>query len=138
MDFFLSSFTLSSTELYTCISCLRFPSRLSKAPALIKLSTVRLFTSLPDRRVAKSVRFLNFPRGSRSRTTISITVCPTLFKALRPYRMALSETENPLSPSLMSGGRIRIPRFLDAMIYSDTFAVLSITEVIRAAINSTG
>jgi len=53
-------------------------------------------------------------------------------------RMPPLSTENSICDSLTSGGRILIFICLQAYIYPATFDVLSITDVISAAINSTG
>ena len=53
--------------------------------------------------------------------------------------MALPDTEKPLSPSLMSGGRMGIPMiWRQVRMYSENLVTLSITELISAAINSSG
>ena len=52
--------------------------------------------------------------------------------------MLCPSTENPLCPWLMSGGRSSMPMFRQVRVYSDTFLALSMTDVIRAAMNSTG
>ena len=61
-----------------------------------------------------------------------------LLMAQSAKRMAPSDTENRASPSLISGGRMSMPICLQVRMYSDTLPELSMTEVISAAMNSTG
>ena len=136
---FRSELTLSIMSPYTSIICLRVSPKLSNAPDLIKLSTVRLLTSFPESLDIKSLISLNLPPFARSSTIASITGLPRLFIAESPYLMLESEAAVKVpSPSLISGGRISIPILRQVTIYCATFVVLSSTLVISAAINSTG
>ena len=89
--------------------CLRFPGMESSAPAFTKLSSVRRFASLFERRSIKSSRERKAPPVSRSRTISSLTAVPTARIAERPKRMPSPETENTALPSFTSGGRIGMP-----------------------------
>ena len=138
MEFFFSLFFWSSRAAETRNFCFLVPGRLSNAPDLMKLSMVLLLTSLLLIRSMKSSREVKGPLAVLSFTISSTTLWPMLLIAERPYRMAPDDTENPPSPSLISGGMIFMPIWRQVKIYSDTLETLSFTDVIRAAINSTG
>ena len=118
--------------------CFLFPGILSSAPDFTKLSSVLRFTSLLLSRSTKSSSERKIPPDSRSLMISSDTAAPTLRMADRPKRIPSPETENPLSPSLTSGGRIAMPIWRQLSMYSATFPELSSTLVISAAINSFG
>ena len=86
----------------------------------------------------KFSREVKGPLAVLSFTISSTTLWPILLIAERPYRMAPDDTEKPPSPSLISGGMIFMPIWRQVKIYSDTLETLSFTDVMRAAINSTG
>ena len=86
----------------------------------------------------KSFKSLYFPFSFLSCVITSMTLFPRLLIAASPYRIESPATENPASPSLMSGGRMEIPITRQVLIYSVIFFGFVITEVSNAAINSTG
>ena len=55
-----------------------------------------------------------------------------------PNLIESPDTENTLSPLLISGGKSLIPICLQDSMYSATFDELSMTELMVAAINSFG
>ena len=65
------------------MNCFLVPPRLSKAPALMKFSTARLFTSLSEVRSRNSFRFWNGPLALRSATMSSMADWPTPLMAVR-------------------------------------------------------
>ena len=71
-------------------------------------------------------------------TILSTTAAPTLFIPDRPYRIFPSLMENLATPSFMSGGSISTFICLQTFIYFATLPLLSRTDDISAAINSTG
>ncbi len=133
---FFSWLIPSRMPAYALIFCFLVPSRQSSAPALIKLSSVRLLIDFPLIREQRSFSERNPPPAFRSFVISSITGLPTLLIAASPYLIPPSVGVNAASPSLISGGRIEIPICRHVMEYSVIFPVLSITEVRSAAINS--
>ena len=115
----------------------RLDSSRSKAPALMRFSSARRFSSLPRSRLQKSYR-PRYGSPARRRTTASISPRPTLFTAFRPKRMLSPSAVKPPRDTLMSGCCTVMPRRWHSVVYSMTLVVLSSTLVSRAAINSCG
>ena len=138
IELFFSLATLSMMSIYTNINCLRLLWILSNAPALMKFSIVLLLTSFEERRSIKFFKLVYLPFSSLSLTMASITFLPILFIALNPYTIFPLSTVNPISPLFISGGNMFIPITLQVLMYSVTLVLFSITDVIRAAMYSTG
>ena len=137
MPLFFSPMILSTIIPYTPICCFLFPPRQSHAPHFMKFSMERLLRTSIFLFI-KSSRSLNLPFSLRSSTIASITALPTLLIAESAYLIESPDTENAPSPSFTSGGSSLIPILLHTSMYSETFDALSITDVMRAAMNSSG
>ena len=109
----------------------------SNAPALTKFSIARLLSAC-DILVTKSCIDIKLPFSPRSFRIACIVGLPSDLIAAIANLIFPFSTVNSICDSLTSGGRIPIFICLHAYIYPATFDVLSITEVIRAAMNSTG
>ena len=110
----------------------------SKAPALIRFSTARRLSSLPDMRRQKSSRLWKLPPLSRSAVSSSIAPQPMPLMATRPKRMFSPSTVKFASERFTSGGSSLMPMFLHSAMYSATLVLLSRIEVSSAAMYSCG
>ena len=135
---FLSLLTLSSISSKDNNRLALVSPSESRAPHFIRLSIALLLVNLESSLFIIFTKSVNSPPSSLSFTIPSITLAPTFFTATRPNLMWPLSTENIEYDLLISGGNTSIPSLLHSLIYSTTLSVLPITEVIRAAINSTG
>ena len=93
---------------------------------------------MPCIRRQNSSRVRKGPFSSRSRISDWIKPRPMPLMATRPKRMCSPATVKFASDSFTSGGRVATPSSLAAAMYSATLALLSSTEVSRAAMYSRG
>ena len=129
---------LSMTGPAICMRALRLQPILSKAPALIKFSIARRFSSRPDIRRQKSSKSEKGPFFSRSATRLLMAPQPMPFMATRPKRRFSPATVKSASDSFTSGGSSFMPSSRHSAMYSATLVLLSKTEVSRAAMYCRG
>ncbi len=108
------------------------------APALMRDSKVRLFTTLSSRRFRKSPRLLKGPPRSRSSRMAKAAPSPTFFTAESPKRISSPTTLKSKPERLMSGGRTSMPMARASRMYSATLSESCRSTERRAAMNSTG
>ena len=118
--------------------CARFPSSASIAPALIKLSIARLFKAPKLTLSQNSNSEANLPTSLRALIIPSTAPWPKFLIAPRPKRIAGPSGVKLKSEEFTSGGFTVIPISRHSLIYFTTFAVLPVSEVSRADMNSTG
>ena len=116
----------------------RLPGSESSAPALMRVSMAALVRSFGSTRSARSKTSLNGPRALRSATRALTADSPTPRiapspKVILPLRMPKSVSER-----LTSGGRTSIFMRRASSTCSLMRSVLSISQLRRAAMNSTG
>ena len=100
----LTSSAASMTSAWICTRPRRgWPSE-SKAPALIRDSTVRLLQATGSTLRRKSAKSANAPLALRVRTSESTTLAPTLRMAPSPKRISVPRGVKSRSESLTSGG----------------------------------
>ena len=118
-----------------CVSiCRRFQPSPSNAPLCIRLSSARLFNSMPCIRSQKSYKSVNAPCACRSRSSFSISAMPTFLTACNPNRMPCFVQVKAAWLSLICGGKTATPTFLQAELYASSFGKSPMTLVINAAI----
>lgn len=76
----------------------------SKAPLLIRLSTIRRFMSWSKSRSQKFIKSAKGPFFSRSDSRLAMKFRPTPFRATRPKRMPSSTTVKSAPDWFTSGG----------------------------------
>ncbi len=117
---------------------LRVHFRQSVAPDLISISTPRLVTLRMFTRSQKSRRLVYGPFFFLSRIMVSMAPLPTFLIPDRPKRKQPSSTLKSCSLWFMHGGRTFMSISRQAFIWAMTLSVLFTSEVIKAAMNSTG
>src|SRR5579864_189058 len=110
----------------------------SRAPALFKDSSTRLFSSRRSTFSQNSKIELNLPSSLRADVIDSMALRPTFFTAASPKRIALSCGVKYASLTLMLGGSTGISISRHSLMYLTTLSVLPICDVSKAAMNSTG
>ena len=116
----------------------RSTSSSSSAPLLMSASKALRFTFLGSVRAHKSKRLV---KGSSRRAVnrLSIGPSPKPLMAPSPYRIwPASSTENAYCPDWIEGGCTTRPMRLASSRKVRSLSVLSISELITAAINSAG
>ena len=95
---------------------------LSKPPARMRLSSIRLFMSCSSIRLQKSRKDTKGPSVSRQVKIDLVKPRPTPLRAARPKRMSCPATVKSEPDSFTSGGSRRMPRLRHSAMYS---AILS-------------
>ena len=113
------------------------PSKQSSAPAFMRFSRLRLFKS-EHNRLTKSAMDLYLPFKFLSVTIRWIIGLPRAFISFNAKLIAPLSASKYSPDSFTFGSLSSMPICWHEYIYPATLSVLSITDVIRAAINSTG
>jgi len=125
----------------TLSKAFRLP-KLSRAPALIKLSNVFLLTTRKLTRLAKSSNDLNSPCAVLSLVITSMAALPTFLIAESPKRIPLFpfifSMLKPVAELLTSGGRTGIFILAHSVTAAEILSGSSDSALITAVINSTG
>ena len=106
------AFSSSGVSSKKYMSCLRVYPVESKAPPLMRASSVLRLKHFASTRFTKSCRLVNGPFSSRSAMMASATLRPTPRTPTSPKRMPSLTGVNSAFDELMSGGNTGVPLWL--------------------------